>query len=77
MQDIEWKKEWFLSGTHQSSLEAHKSFLENLKLALHIKEPKDWGKLTIREISQYGALSMLKFYHNSLFYCLQSIYPGI
>lgn len=41
-----------------------------------VKHPKDWSKVTIRQIEEGGGVSLLKLYDNSIIKMLQSIFPG-
>lgn len=62
---------------HWNSKENQRNFFEGLKLRFQIKEPHDWGKVTVRDVNANGGLSLLNHYFNgSLFEGLQSTYPG-
>lgn len=66
-----------LPSNYWNSLENRRKFLDEMKLKFNIKEPKDWGNISVKEFQNAGGNSMLKLYGNSLFECLQSIYTGI
>lgn len=59
-----------------NTIESHRNFLEKLKVKFQIREPSDWGKVTIQDINAHGGASLLKYYQSSLFKCLQSIFTG-
>lgn len=54
-----------------------RNFLEKLKVQFNITCLSDWGKLTTRNVHKAGGATLMKYYNNSLFKCLQSIYKGI
>lgn len=61
-----------------NSIENRRRILNNIQLKFDIKEPRDWGKITVKEIRKHGGVSLLSnYYNNSLFSCLQATYPGI
>lgn len=78
----EWKREWFPSlptypHSYWTSFENRVKFLEEIKVKYQIKEPKDWGNISIQKVKESGGEYMLKKYYNeSLFQCLQSLYKG-
>lgn len=49
---------------------------DELKLHFNIKEPEDWGKVTINEIGKKIPRTILIKYRSSLYLCLQAVYPG-
>lgn len=76
--DVEWKQEWFFKHPkmYWESIDNQKEFLNNIALLLHIKNPIDWGKVTTQQFVELGGRSLLNYYKNSLFLCLQSVYKG-
>ena len=52
-------------------------FFEKIKKELNIKNPKEWGNISIHQIIEKGGGSILNgYYENSLFKALNSIYPS-
>lgn len=76
--DIEWDKEWFHKiPAHLQSFEDHKKFLDGVASTLNVRNPRDWGKVTIKHIKCLKrGHSMLRHYNHSLFVCLRTIYKG-
>lgn len=76
--ETEWKKEWFVKvpRSHWISPTNCRNAFDKLKLHFNIKEPEDWGKITIKEISKKVPMTILRKYKASLFLCLQAVYPG-
>lgn len=59
-------------------MENRKQFLEEVKTKFQIKKPSDWGKLSTQQFIKAGGATLLtKYYDDSLFKCLQSVYDGI
>lgn len=55
-----------------------RNFLEEVKKKLNIKEPSDWGKITIKDMRKVGGGSLLTgYYKGSILACLRSVYKGI
>lgn len=54
-----------------------KEFLDKLAKQLHIKEPKQWGTVTKRQVIDLGGKTLLCNYEDSLWKILQSVYPGM
>lgn len=50
--------------------------MDKIAEKLKIQNPSDWGKITKRKICELGGSSILKYYNNSLFACLKSLYTG-
>lgn len=48
-----------------------------MKIKFNIRDPSDWGKVTLRDIRNSGGSSILSVYEDSLFTCLQANYPGL
>lgn len=61
---------------HWNSIENRKKFLDEVAVKLQIQEPKEWGKVTLRQFEKLGGISLLRFYRKSLFLCLKDIYKG-
>lgn len=58
-------------------MENRKESMDKIANMLHVKNPIDWGKVTIRKIYELGGGTLLRnYYGNSLFRCLQSVYTG-
>lgn len=80
--EIEWKREWFLhlhtvKRSHWKSFDNRIKFLEEVKNKLKISHPRDWGKVTIKDIRKLGGGTLLNsYYKQSLFMCLKSIFRG-
>lgn len=77
--DIDWKYEWFrnLPKSYWESMGNRKEFMEKIAKKLKIKNPSDWGKVTVHHFYELGGGALLSSrYNNSLFACLQSIYKG-
>lgn len=45
-------------------------------MKLNIKNPKDWGKVTLHQLNELKGAGLLNYYKGSLFTCLQSVYKG-
>lgn len=80
-QDIDWKREWFSNiplfpYPYWESSANRKLFLEKVARNFDVKEPRDWGRVTIQNIHELGGTSLLSYYNGSLFSCLQVIYQG-
>lgn len=48
--------------------------MDKIKEKLSIKEPRDWGRVTSKEINN---TSLLNRYKGSLYRCLQAVYQGL
>lgn len=81
--EIKWKKEWFQSlkyvpRSFWRSMENRRRFLDEIKIKLQIFKPSDWGNIPSKRLHDLGAYTLLcKYYNNSLFNCLSSVYKGI
>lgn len=80
--DVNWKQEWFLNcskvpNSYWKSIENRRNFLNEVASILGIKSPKDWGKITHRELREVGGSGILNYYNGSLLDCLRSVYKGI
>lgn len=53
-----------------------KKCLDEIKIKMNIKNPKDWGKVTISQIRELGGGSLLTYYGGSTISCLQAVYKG-
>lgn len=51
-------------------------FMEDLKKKLGIKNPSDWGKITLKTVSENGGRTLIKIHGGSLLKTLQALYPG-
>lgn len=73
----EWKRTWFMfPAMYWNSMENCRKYLDDVKSMLAIKEPMEWGKVTVRQIHALGGGTLLTLYKGSLFRCLQSVYKG-
>lgn len=82
MEDIEWKKEWFpyvrkFPHSYWNSFDNRRKFLDGIKLKLKIKNPSDWGEISVQEFINLGGGTLLNRYKGSLFACLNSVYKGL
>lgn len=51
--------------------------MDKAAIELHIKTPRDWGKITLSRFYDIGGGTLLSnYYKNSLYGCLQSVYKG-
>lgn len=57
-----------------NSIENRKSFLDDIATTLNIKNPSDWGKVTLRSVYELGGRPLLEKYSKSRLSCLQAIY---
>lgn len=77
-----WNNEYLVAvsnvpKSYWNSAENQRKFLDEIKNKFHIKEPRDWGKVTVRDIQSAGGISILeRYYQRSLFKCLQTVYRG-
>lgn len=63
---------------HWKSIENRKAFMSSVAEELDVKKPSDWGRVTIESIKSLGGGALLnRYYKNSLFHCLQSLYTGL
>lgn len=69
---IELKKNLFWS-----SLQHQRDFLDSFAKDSQIKRPEEWGKITIKQFSAKGGLTILNHHKGSLFKALKNIYDGI
>lgn len=53
-----------------------RKFLEDVAKKLNIKEQKDWGSITRKQVSQLGGGSLLVQYNNSLIKALSNVFSG-
>lgn len=54
-----------------------KKFLDGVQQKYQIKEPRDWGKLTINDIKISGGTTLLsRYFNDSLLSCLRSVYSS-
>lgn len=74
--EIEWKPGWFSSFSYWNSMNHRRQFMDELKVQFSIINPSDWGKLSTSNIKKAGGATLLSFYRDSLFLCLQDIYKG-
>lgn len=58
-------------------MENRRRFLDDFKMKFQVKNPMDWGHITVRQISAAGGAGLLNYYSGSLFKSLQSVYAGI
>lgn len=82
IEDVEWKQEWFpnrkiFPKMFWKTQENRRKFLDDLKTEFDIQEPKDWGRVKIKEFRKRGGSYLLHLYKNSLFQCLKSVYKGL
>lgn len=81
IQEVEWDK-WKIKTPKLPPLywkdpNNHKKFLEELKQRFQISNPKDWGKVTLKQVrSIHGGNMLLECYGGSLYRALKSIYTG-
>lgn len=80
-QDTNWNREWFSNLKEHpikfwTEKETQRKFFENLSLQLRVHEPKDWGKVSTRQVIKLGGNSILRIYGRSLFRALKHIFPG-
>lgn len=54
-----------------------KDFLDKLAIQLHIKEPKEWGSVTKKQVINLGGKTLLWNYEDSIWKTLRNVYPGI
>lgn len=71
--EISWKQEWFIK---KQNIARKRAFFDMVKEKLNIKHPMDWGKLRLRDVTQFGDESLACFRSN-LFIALKAVYPGI
>lgn len=58
-------------------MENQRIFLDKAANELKIKEPSDWGKISVKSMYEKGGGTLLsKYYNNSLLSCLRSVYNG-
>lgn len=57
-------------------MENQKEFLQAVARVLNIKQYRDWGKITLKQVIDAGGRAVLKQYKYSLQRALQTIYPG-
>lgn len=58
-------------------MENRKEFMDEIATKLNIKNPSDWGKITVRHVYELGGVTLLsRYYNGSLYSCLKSIYQG-
>lgn len=51
--------------------------MDSIRIKLSIVSPKDWGKLSRKQILDMGGSGILAYYKNSLQTALETIYPDI
>lgn len=74
---IEEPKKWLYPYSYWTSLENQRKFLEKVKQKCGIKDPSDWGKLSMQDIEREGlSILLTSYYHTSLFNCLKAVYQG-
>lgn len=78
---MSWNKEWFpyistFPKGYWTLKINQRNFLDNLASKLNIEEPRDWGSITIHQVSAHGGITLLGNYQQSLFRTLKSVYPG-
>lgn len=71
--------EWFpkVPNSYWTSKQNVKRFIDNISLKLNIRSPKEWGQVSNRLFKEVGGASLLTYYKNSLFFCLQAVYEGL
>lgn len=68
--------EWF-PNVQMNQVKNIKHVLEEIKSKYDIKEPRDWGKFSTKELKKTSAFSIInRYYKGSLFHCLRTNYPG-
>lgn len=55
-------------------IDNRKKFFDDIRLKFNIKEPRDWGKLNIKDLKQVGGATILS--HTSFLETLRSTFPG-
>lgn len=58
------------------NIENRKSVLNQLALRFNIKEPHEWGVITVKKLKEQGAGSALKIFNFSMEKLLKETYPG-
>lgn len=51
--------------------------MNSLAQHLNIRNPKDWGKVHVKHVIEYGGSTLIAKHNGSLFSTLQSVYSGI
>lgn len=71
-------RKWFsrVPKSHWYSVENQRIFLDEVAMKLKIKKASDWGKVGAKYLYALGGAGILKYYNDSIFNCLQSIYKG-
>lgn len=57
-------------------MENQRIFLDEFARKYGIKEPKQWGQVTLSNIKQEKGHHLLNLYKSSLFVALSKVYPG-
>lgn len=58
-------------------MDNQRAFMNEIAVKLNIKNPSDWGKITVRHVYELGGVTLLsRYYKGSLYGCLKSIYQG-
>lgn len=57
-------------------MENQKEFLRVVARVLNVKQHRDWGKISIKQVIEVGGRALLKQYKYSLQRALQALYPG-
>lgn len=79
----EWKLESIsqdfakLARSDWQSIQSRRKFFDELAIKLNINNARELGKVTQKQICEYGGAGILNYYNGSVFDCFQSVYKGI
>jgi len=80
--EVDWDKKWFKNISkvpkgHWTLKENQRTFMDNIARLYNLKNPRDWGRITVDDIKKCEGSSVLEYYDFSLFNALQGVYPEI
>lgn len=57
-------------------MENRRKFLDEMAIKLNINKSSDWGKVSVKQIHEFGGSGILNYYKHSVLHSLQLVYKG-
>lgn len=78
--EIKWEREWFeylpkYPDSYWDSTENQRNFLDSIASEYHIRQSRDWKRVSKTVIKNKGGQGLLSRYNNSLLDALKAVYP--
>lgn len=75
--EITWKNQLHVPRNHWRRKENQRLVFDKIAKHLNIREQRDWRRVSLKDIHNLGASSILAYHNGSLLRTLQKLYPGI